>query len=149
MSRESLPESQITQRCWGPFRRQGLGMCKKCGSGIFLATYLAPAPAATQKLVLCKCPTLVWELLLLKTHHYIWHKAYLSDMFDLENETQQCHSNCSLMLSQRPEVILKTGAGNDLETLKTFKSTGIYQIRFASVEILVGSPTVEKLYGKI
>lgn len=46
-------------------------------------------------------------------------------------------------------MILKTGAGNDLETLKTFKSTGIYQIRFASVEILVGSPTVEKLYGKI
>lgn len=67
---------------------QGIGMCKKCGSHNFLATSLAPAPAAPQQFVLCKSPTPILELLLLlKTHHYIWYKACLSKMFDLENET--------------------------------------------------------------
>lgn len=53
------------------------------------------------------------------------------------------------MLSQMLKVILKTGAGNGLEILKAFRSTGIHQIRFAGAEILVGSPTVENLCGKI
>lgn len=65
-------------------------------------------------------------------------------MFDLENKTwmpQQLFFDAS----QRSKVILKTGARNGLEILKTFRSTAIHQIKFASVEILVGFPTVEHL----
>lgn len=53
------------------------------------------------------------------------------------------------MLSQRPKVIPKTGAGNGLELLKTFRTTAVHQIRFASAEILVGCPTVDNLCAKI